>query len=318
MTKKKSFISLREILITFAIAIAIIIVGSIKDLDITTKLYNPESPAAFAIFFSVIGEYPAYLGLVYTGTLLVLMFKQLNKWYKWVCLALAVAFIGVGVYMGFHHAFNLTRFPNIAGSDKLVLIEILFVVITIISAAIIFLLTWRLAKNKSTRELFTVVFYVSMIILGELALMSVAKYIFSRPRPNYLYNNNQFVSGFKNWWEVNPFASLKGGDGLKSCPSGHSGSAMPLVFILPSVTLLTEGHKDDEKLQIILYYAGLIWALVVGLSRVYAGAHYTSDVGMGFLFCMIVGWICTIFLNRKFKERAILEQSEELALEKAE
>ena len=62
MNKKKSFINVREILITLVIALLAIIIGSINrtDLEVTKIVYNYENPSMFGIFFSVIGAVVLY------------------------------------------------------------------------------------------------------------------------------------------------------------------------------------------------------------------------------------------------------------------
>lgn len=306
MEKKKSIINIREILITLFIVLAFIVVGSIKDIDITTKLFKPDAPSVFVILFVAIGEYPAYLGLILSGTLLMLMFKNINKWFRWLCLIVSIIFIGFSLYRTIHNSFNLSDY--LKDSSRLLLLEILFSVLGVLTSVIVFLLTWRIAKNKSIREMFTVAFFVGMLCGSQFAANTVLKYLFSRPRPMYLYSINKFEAGFKNWWQLNPLAAFEGGSDYKSCPSGHASSSITLAFVLPAFTLLTEKHKNDQKLQIALYYTGFVFALLVGFSRIYSGAHYTSDVGMGYLVTVIIGWVFNNFLNRKFEERAILEK----------
>lgn len=302
MNKKKYFISIREILITLAIALAAIIVGSINrtDLEVTKIVYNHDNPSIFGIFFSVIAEWPGYLGAILVGTLLLVMNKQLTKLWQKICSIIAgIGFILFGTYGSFNHAFDLKDFNNMASLDNLKVIVILFVVVALLADAATIFGTLLLSKNKSVREMFTVVMFVGGVIVIQILIITAAKFVISRPRPYYLFENNIIESGFKNWWEASLFSSIKGGDDFKSCPSGHTASAATLMAVLPALTLLTEHKKDDKKLQVILYYVGLIWTLIMAMSRIYAGAHFLSDVGMALLIATIVIWICDIFLSNR-------------------
>ncbi len=45
----------------------------------------------------------------------------------------------------------------------------------------------------------------------------------------------------------------------------------------------SDDYKNNYKVRMIAFYIGLGWAIISALSRIYAGAHFLSDVGIGLL-----------------------------------
>jgi undecaprenyl-diphosphatase len=92
---------------------------------------------------------------------------------------------------------------------------------------------------------------------GALVLDPLAKLLFARPRP-HLY----------------PFLVPEGGYGF---PSGHATASLALVLGLLFL---------EPRLPRWAAVLGLLWAFLVGLSRVYLQVHYPSDV--------LGGWALTL------------------------
>ncbi|TDG75180.1 phosphatase PAP2 family protein [Secundilactobacillus malefermentans] len=99
---------------------------------------------------------------------------------------------------------------------------------------------------------------VNVLLLGGLG-NSIIKEIVKRPRP-----------------DENPFLHLTS----YSFPSGHSITAM-LTF--GTLILLIRHLIRSKKIQIPLIFVLCIWILIIGMSRIYVGVHYPSDVLAGFL-----------------------------------
>lgn len=97
------------------------------------------------------------------------------------------------------------------------------------------------------------------------ALNQVLKLLIQRPRPE----------GFR-------LATVGG----FSFPSGHSMVAMAFFGLL---VWFVWRYEQDRRMRVGLCAAFLLVIVMVGLSRVYLGVHYASDVVAG--FCMSVMWL---------------------------
>ncbi|RKG43604.1 MULTISPECIES: phosphatase PAP2 family protein [Acinetobacter] len=109
--------------------------------------------------------------------------------------------------------------------------------------------------------------FISIGIFGSIVLTWVLKYFISRPRPPEMY-----------------FLVKTYGD---SFPSGHSLYAATLGCLAMYVYLKHSHHK-------LICLAMSLWVFVMGISRVYAGAHYPSDVLSGWSISFI--WITLLYL----------------------
>lgn len=64
--------------------------------------------------------------------------------------------------------------------------------------------------------------------------------------------------------------------------SGHSSNSMALAIFV--------GFMLKEKYKYLIYFM-ILWALVMGYSRIYVGAHYPLDVLSGVLFGALSGYV---------------------------
>src|SRR6056297_2491572 len=104
--------------------------------------------------------------------------------------------------------------------------------------------------------------------LGAQALTWTGKYFFDRPRPEFAADIMVLSPSF---------------------PSGHATGAMALYGFLAYVIARDAGSLR-RRFEVIYWCAALV--ALVGLSRVYLGVHYPSDVATGWLvggFWLLVG-----------------------------
>jgi len=102
-------------------------------------------------------------------------------------------------------------------------------------------------------------------VFGGILLNDLLKFAFSRPRPDI----------------VVPFARVF----TTSFPSGHA--ALSAITYLTIGALLARTHSPFA-LQVYVMSLAAFLAILIGLSRIYLGVHYTSDVLAG--WCVGVAW----------------------------
>ena len=106
--------------------------------------------------------------------------------------------------------------------------------------------------------------FVLVSVLGGTLLSTVLKMGYNRPRPDLTTMSEQFTASF---------------------PSGHA--------MLSAVTFLTLGallarFAPSHRLQVFSILGALLLTLLVGLSRLYMGVHYPSDILAG--WCLGSAW----------------------------
>lgn len=102
-------------------------------------------------------------------------------------------------------------------------------------------------------------------VVGALVLNQVLKFIVQRPRPD----------GYRLAVEIS-----------YSFPSGHSMISMAFYGLL--IWMIWKYERDDVMRHVWCCLFGLI-IVMVGISRVYLGVHYASDVVAG--FCVSLIWL---------------------------
>lgn len=105
---------------------------------------------------------------------------------------------------------------------------------------------------------------VIVSVLGGTILSTVLKMTYNRPRPEFEAMSTQFTASF---------------------PSGHA--------MLSAVTFLTVGAllarlAPSRALQIFSIVMAILLTLLVGVSRIYMGVHFPSDVLAG--WCLGAAW----------------------------
>ncbi|MBB6444289.1 phosphatase PAP2 family protein [Bacillus benzoevorans] len=125
--------------------------------------------------------------------------------------------------------------------------------VTIVLSLIILFFLFKVLHHRSELFVFTIV------IIGSSILNGLLKQIFHRARP-----------------ELHRIIDIGG----YSFPSGHAMNAFTFYGIL---TFLLWRHITVKQGRIILIWSSSIMIFMIGLSRVYLGVHYPSDIIGGYL-----------------------------------
>lgn len=147
-----------------------------------------------------------------------------------------------------------------------------FTVLTIITLLVVVFLYLK-------REIRSIVYVLSATI-GGVVLVQVLKFIFSRQRPEIVAHLTSEIS--------------------MSFPSGHS--AMSTVVYLSLAVMITRIEKS-HKSRIFIVSAALTIIFLVGISRIYLGVHYPTDVlagwSIGLFWALFCWFVATIYENGK-------------------
>ena len=312
MEKNYKKINIIAALLGFAIIASFIIVGSFLDYDISSVLFKPGQEGFFGISGSILAQAPTFIGVTVAGALLLAASRykllEQKKNIKYGLIIFGVIGIAIGTFLSFYYALKLKNFTSIGSSTKF---YVLLGVSILIAFAINGLLVFFILKNGSKlqfKKAVMVGILIMLIVAVEVIFYHVFKYLVSRPRPRYIFAQTEPLRYFENWWHLNPLKGLTD-DEFTSCPSGHCANAMALPFILVALTYLKPDMKFNYRL--LAFAIGFVWTLIWAFSRIFAGAHFLSDLGMG----MLVTYISGIVLWNYFVYKLKINKQEEIQQE---
>jgi undecaprenyl-diphosphatase len=149
------------------------------------------------------------------------------------------------------------------------------------------ILLFLIKKEYSWRNFGLICFGVFLTILvADQTSVHLFKEFFQRYRPSH----NLEICNKLHFYETKPGEFYRGG--TYGFISSHAANYFGMVgFILPLFS------KKYNWLKVFILFVGII----VGLSRVYLGVHYPSDVFLGAVIGLLIGWSIYYFLYRRYK-----------------
>lgn len=226
------------------------------DLWISINLYNPDS--SWALFVERFGEIPGLL-TVLIGThiyIVTLRTSSNSKMILFTAFLLTTASL-LTVYILF--VLSNSIYGNFLFFDKNM--SYFFIASVIANILITYFLRKRYQFSKKV-ILFSRISF-KMFLFGYLLYIQPLKWLWGRIRFRDLAGD---YSHFSAWYLPQGF------NGNDSFPSGHAA----MGWILLSLFVLFVDRPQWKRL--IVKISVISWALVVCISRVIIGAHYTSDV----------------------------------------
>lgn len=89
-----------------------------------------------------------------------------------------------------------------------------------------------------------------------------------------------------------------------SFPSGHS---LLAAAIYPTLGMIIATALEARRLKAFVFATAVVLALVIGLSRVYLGVHYPTDVIGGWILGIAWALVCGL-VARVLQRRGVVEQ----------
>jgi len=273
--------------ITGAILLIALICGSFYDLPISQALYNEHN--AFGILFAGLGETGYFLcsgagiTLAYTG-----YDAEKKKTCIPLCILATVSFLfgaGTAMYQAYEYFSGW-----------------LLILIPILEWCVFAFMVHQLrkfAKDVDKRKLRIVALALALQPILSFVIINIAKLIWARPRYRSIAGAANLP--YQNWWEIGTGAKAKytalgvAGEEFKSFPSGHTGNASTTLAISLTSLVLPQ-LKDKRKL---LYWCAAVFAFLVAFSRIIMGAHFLTDVTMGFTTTFIIFLVLSTRTEKK-------------------
>ncbi len=148
-----------------------------------------------------------------------------------------------------------------------------------VSALMIF--TATLAGYLYVKKQAWVAVFVLLAVLTGTAISTGLKMGFNRPRPELVPHQTRIYT--------------------QSFPSGHSAMSSLVYLTLGAVMARAE---RDRLTKIFMIAVPVVLSVLVGISRVYMGVHWPTDVLAGWLFGMTwaaASWLLFRFLQRRYR-----------------
>lgn len=119
--------------------------------------------------------------------------------------------------------------------------------------------------------------WVFAAVMGGAVISTALKYAFNRPRPDIMLDTAIYSASF---------------------PSGH---AMMSAVVYLTLGALIARTQQDRLLRVYIIVFSVFLALIIGISRIYLGVHWPTDVLAGWALgagWAMVCWTAMIWLQR--------------------
>ncbi len=257
----------KNVILVYVICLALMVFGSFFDEQISGVLYNQSN--LYGVGMASFGEFPFLLSWWIGGTIALHLY-QIEKKKSYLFLT------------AFSYLFGCVVF-----AQPVIHLPFVNAIIGIVIEAILGILCSRwIYQNLDTtnvNQLKSVMQIILGVAFAQVLIINVVKIPWGRPRYRTLIKVLELE--FTPWWKPGvwdkDWFSLLGiaSEEFKSFPSGHTGDTAS-IFSLIYLTRVIPQFKDKEKLFTCI---SIVWVMCMMVSRIIMGAHFLTDVTMGFV-----------------------------------
>ncbi|MCI5774391.1 MAG: phosphatase PAP2 family protein [Erysipelotrichaceae bacterium] len=275
-----NFFDRKKICLLVSIVVMGMSLGAFFDYGLSQNLYQQQS--RFALFFAAYGQLPFNIGFAMCGTMMLMIANNYALPKRRIIQALGLIL-------------NLTCFLIGTISPTKFLAEYNIVILMIQNVALLLIvdcLVYQYLKDVEVKKLESYIKFVFIVLVGQLILVNVLKLWWGRPRMRMIVANDDayFLPWFRFDHSLRTLLLVKGIplEEFKSFPSGHTACAS-CILIYALLPLLKS--DDNKHLANGLFALGMVYIVIVALSRIVAGAHFLSDVTGGFACCILIIYV---------------------------
>lgn len=256
--------------------------------DMTPNLYYSNN--FFAVFFEIFGE--SILFILIGLSLAVIfwaIYYKIKKPIKFLFQTISVsACIGIN-FLCFWRVFNYVK--NYMDFEFNYLIVTILIIFSIIFAFLYIFLLKNIKKNIIYKLFWVSCLIILVALFSNLTIQILKNDVWGRMRFRAMFYIDDF-SNYTPWWEMNGhslsyafrFLNLPD-DAFRSFPSGHT-SAVAITFCFWFLPLFFR-NRISKQAKFWCYFLPIILTLIVGFSRIVAGAHFLTDILFAILIVMI-------------------------------
>lgn len=131
------------------------------------------------------------------------------------------------------------------------------------------------SRSKALRYAAVALLYFILVII----IMNSLKTVWGRMRFREMTDP---VNQFTRWYQIVPRGGFN--NIYASFPSGHSMNSAGVILLMLLPPMIPALRGREKALHAFVY----IWCVLVGISRVFMGAHFSSDVTVGVLLSLAI------------------------------
>lgn len=272
----------------FTAGLLLLLVFTFTDLQISMTIAKKPD---FARVLEIVGEIP-FTVLTLAGCGMIIRFRNRNSMVK-----KQGALIGGGILFSLFAAMGGFMTWNYLSRNLGEISKIWILILGVIMASVAIWITMQIPeKNRKKALRFAAVALVYFVLV--LILMNCLKTVWGRMRFREMTDP---FNEFTRWYQI----CGRGGfdDRYASFPSGHSmnSAGVILMILLPD---FIPALKDKRKVLRVCTY---VWCVVVGISRVFMGSHFASDVTVGILLSFALFDLTSTILYKRKGEKESAE-----------
>lgn len=256
--------------------------------DMTPNLYYSNN--FYAVFFEIFGE--AILFVLIGLSLAVIfwaIYYKIKKPIKFLPQTITVAAcIGI-TYLCLIRIFNYIG--NYLEFEFNYFISTILIILSIIFTFLYIFLLKDVKKNIIYKLFWVSCLIILVALFSNLTVQILKGEVWGRIRFRAMWFLDDY-SYYTPWWQTNGqslayslrFAELPD-EAFRSFPSGHT-TAVAITFCFWFLPLFFK-NRISKRAKFWCYFLPIILTLIVGLSRIVAGAHFLTDILFAVLIVMI-------------------------------